>query len=111
MQLRPRNSRQRMPNSSKRSNLPPGVAALPREGGALAKRSKPSAAQRRLAKAAAKRTAAPVGREARVPYSETVAARLCEHIIAGTSLRSFCAQEGNPNKSTVLRWLREKPAF
>lgn len=47
----------------------------------------------------------------RLPYGESVAARIIEHIIAGGSLRSFCARDGNPNKSSVLRWLRENPAF
>ena len=97
--------------NSERSNLPPGTSPLPREGEALAKRRWPSPAQRRIAEAAAKRTAAPVGRKARVPYSKSVAERICKHLIAGKSLRSFCAQEGNPNKSSVLRWLRENPGF
>ena len=97
--------------NSERSNLPPGMSPLAREGEALAKRSRPSAAQRRLARAAAKRTATRVGRKARIPYSESVAERICKHLIAGKSLRSFCAKEGNPNKSSVLRCLRENPAF
>jgi hypothetical protein len=87
------------------------MSPLTREGEALAKRSRPSAAQRRLAKAAAIRSATPAGRKARVPYSASVAERICKHLIAGKSLRSFCARKGNPNKSSVLRWLRENPAF
>jgi hypothetical protein len=96
---------------SERSNLPPGMSPLARDEVAPGKPSWPSPAQRRLAVAAAKRTENPVSRKTRVPYSESVAKRLCKHLIAGKSLRSFCAKEGNPNKSSILRWLRENPGF
>ena len=96
---------------SERSNLPARMSPLAREKALPVKPSWPSPAQRRLAEAAAKRTADPVSRKTRVPYSESVADRICEHLIAGKSLRSYCAKEGNPNKSSVLRWLRENPGF
>jgi len=36
---------------------------------------------------------------------------LCEFIEQGGSLRGFCAIEGNPCKTTVLKWLRTNAAF
>jgi hypothetical protein len=98
-----------MSNDSRRSNLPPGMVPLPTEG-RVPEPSKATAAQRRLVKAAAKRTTG-ASRRTRIPYGESVADRLLEHIIAGGSLLSFCSLEGNPNKSSDLRWLREKPVF
>jgi len=32
---------------------------------------------------------------------------LCDHLSEGKSLRSFCEIEGNPSKTTVLRWLKD----
>ena len=34
---------------------------------------------------------------------------ICERIAAGESLREVCRDGEMPNKSTVMRWLREKP--
>jgi hypothetical protein len=98
-----------MTDASRRSNLPLGMTVLPSESGAP-EPSKVTAAQRRLAKAAAKRTTSSA-RRTRIPYGQSVAERLCEHIIAGGSLRSFCAVEGNPNKVIRHAMATGKPAF
>lgn len=44
-------------------------------------------------------------------YNHKIADEICEHLAEGHSLRSFCAQEGKPNKATVMRWLREHAEF
>lgn len=44
-------------------------------------------------------------------YNSEIATRICEHLAEGRSLRSFCALESSPNKSTVMRWLREHDEF
>ena len=51
----------------------------------------------------------PVGRPPidAAPFKEA----LLEAIIEGRSLRSFCAEEGNPSRWTVLRWLEEDADF
>lgn len=44
-------------------------------------------------------------------YNQEIADKICEHLAEGYSLRSFCAREDAPNKSTVMRWLREHKEF
>ena len=39
-------------------------------------------------------------------YTDALATALCDQLAEGASLRSICAAEGMPNKTTVLRWLR-----
>lgn len=38
-------------------------------------------------------------------YSAELAARICERIANGDSLRSICKDDGFPSKSTVLKWI------
>lgn len=44
-------------------------------------------------------------------YSGDIAAIICERIADGNSLRTICAEDGMPNKATVLRWISSKDAF
>ncbi len=44
-------------------------------------------------------------------YTSEMAARICDQIIEGRSLRSICDDEGMPNKKTVLKWLNQQPEF
>lgn len=44
-------------------------------------------------------------------YSAELADLICERIADGESLRSICAEEDMPNKSTVFRWLEALPDF
>src|SRR5262245_64886644 len=44
-------------------------------------------------------------------YSPEIAEAICNHITDGRSLRSFCQGVGAPNKTTVLRWLKEHEGF
>jgi hypothetical protein len=44
-------------------------------------------------------------------FTDELANRICEQIADGTSLIKICKAEGMPNKSTVLRWLEDKPEF
>jgi hypothetical protein len=39
-------------------------------------------------------------------YSSEVATRICQELIEGKSLRTICAADGMPAKSTVLGWLQ-----
>jgi len=41
----------------------------------------------------------------RVNYTPAIVNRLCDWLISGKSLRSFCSKTGTPSKSTVMRWL------
>jgi hypothetical protein len=45
----------------------------------------------------------PLGRPS--DYTKELAVEICEHLIAGHSLASYCRQEGKPGVSTVYRWL------
>lgn len=38
-------------------------------------------------------------------YTPELAAKICERLAAGESLRKICASNGMPNKSTVLLWV------
>jgi hypothetical protein len=44
-------------------------------------------------------------------FTEETAARICELIAQGVSLRSICDAEDFPAASTVFKWLSERPAF
>jgi hypothetical protein len=44
-------------------------------------------------------------------YTEEVGEAICNRISNGESLRSICAEEGMPDKTTVLRWLRDFEKF
>lgn len=48
---------------------------------------------------------------ARGKYSDSLAARICGEIAEGRSLRNICADEGMPDKATVLRWLAANEEF
>lgn len=42
-----------------------------------------------------------------VPYSDAVAARICEELDRGRTLQEICRSEGMPASATVQRWARE----
>lgn len=44
-------------------------------------------------------------------YTDAIASAICERIGDGESLRSICASEDMPSKSTVFKWLAENKAF
>lgn len=44
-------------------------------------------------------------------YSDKVANTICERIAEGEGLITICAAEDMPSKTTVFRWLEEKPEF
>ena len=44
-------------------------------------------------------------------YSESIAAKICEKLAQGESLRTACRGEGMPNASTVFVWLSKHPKF
>jgi hypothetical protein len=44
-------------------------------------------------------------------FTQEVADLICEALAEGHSLRSICASDDMPSKSTVFKWLREQPAF
>lgn len=44
-------------------------------------------------------------------YTPELALQICEQIAGGTSLRKVCAQDGMPDKTTVLRWLLKNEDF
>ena len=44
-------------------------------------------------------------------YNQELAERICEHIAAGQSLRSFCRQPDAPALSTVTLWIVKNPEF
>ena len=41
-------------------------------------------------------------------YSDGIAARICERLADGESLRTICADEDMPSKSTVFAWLADE---
>ena len=51
----------------------------------------------------------PAGRP--TDYSEELTDTICERIADGESLRTICADDNMPNKSTVLRWLAKHQEF
>ncbi|MBX3703982.1 MAG: hypothetical protein KF822_09430 [Steroidobacteraceae bacterium] len=44
-------------------------------------------------------------------YSEEIAATICQRLAAGDSLRTICATEGMPAKSTIFVWLQVHEDF
>lgn len=46
-----------------------------------------------------------------MPMLEEVTDRICQRIADGESLRSICSDKDMPDKSTVLKWLSQSPAF
>jgi hypothetical protein len=40
-------------------------------------------------------------------YSDELAELICKRLIEGESLRKICADEGMPDRSTVVRWLAD----
>jgi hypothetical protein len=44
-------------------------------------------------------------------FNEEIADRICEALISGQSLRSFCLQDDVPNVATVVRWLAKHDEF
>jgi hypothetical protein len=54
-------------------------------------------------------TPAKVGRPS--TRSPEIAKRLCDHVAAGNSVRSFCRVEGNPGMFMIFQWLREDHIF
>lgn len=44
-------------------------------------------------------------------FTQQIADLICEALAEGHSLRSICAADDMPSKSTVFKWLREQPDF
>lgn len=44
-------------------------------------------------------------------FSQEMADAICERIADGDSLRTICAEEGFPARSTVFKWLSQHTAF
>jgi hypothetical protein len=44
-------------------------------------------------------------------YTFEVSEQICEQMAGGKGLRAICAQEGMPDRHTVLKWLNERPEF
>src|ERR1700759_4888640 len=44
-------------------------------------------------------------------YTEELAARICERLAAGETLRGICRDDGMPNERTVRTWAREDETF
>lgn len=44
-------------------------------------------------------------------FNDDVAAAILERMADGESLRTICADDGMPNRSTVFRWLSQFPDF
>lgn len=44
-------------------------------------------------------------------FSQEIADKLCAWLSLGQSLNAFCREEGNPNKSTILRWVQDFKEF
>jgi len=44
-------------------------------------------------------------------FTQEVADLICDALAEGHSLRSICAADNMPSKSTVFKWLSEQPAF
>lgn len=46
----------------------------------------------------------------RVAFTQEIFDTICDRIANGEGLRSICAEDGMPDKSTVLRWLQPEEA-
>lgn len=44
-------------------------------------------------------------------YSPELRDEICKRISSGNSVHSVCRQDDMPDRSTIYRWLREKPDF
>lgn len=44
-------------------------------------------------------------------FTTVRAAEICDWIASGKSLRSYCEQEGTPQRRTVMKWLSENEGF
>jgi hypothetical protein len=44
-------------------------------------------------------------------FTEELAARICERLAAGETLRSVCRDDEMPSRETIRNWKREKPEF
>lgn len=44
-------------------------------------------------------------------YTDALADLICDRIAAGESLRQICADAGMPDRTTVLRWIRQREDF
>ena len=44
-------------------------------------------------------------------YSPEIAAKICERLADGWSLRQICGEDDMPDKATVLRWIPKHPEF
>lgn len=44
-------------------------------------------------------------------YTDEIAAQICERLSNGESLRTICAEESMPSKTTVFRWTVDIPSF
>src|SRR5262249_42261862 len=49
--------------------------------------------------------------EPRIAYSNDLAARICEHIADGLSLKEACLLDGMPKRRTAYKWLGEHVNF
>ncbi|AZV37880.1 terminase small subunit [Komagataeibacter xylinus] len=47
----------------------------------------------------------------RSAYSRRLADEICLRLADGQSLRAICADPALPHRATILRWLRDNPAF
>ncbi|MGY6770174.1 terminase small subunit-like protein [Komagataeibacter sp. NFXK3] len=47
----------------------------------------------------------------RSTYSRRLADEICLRLADGQSLRAICADPALPHRATILRWLRDNPAF
>src|SRR5262245_42007088 len=45
--------------------------------------------------------------EPRISFSDDLAARICEHVADGLSLKEACELDGMPSRRTAYKWLGE----
>ena len=48
---------------------------------------------------------------AEIEFTEEIADAICDRLADGQSLRSICAEDGFPSRSTVLRWMNANADF
>ena len=58
-----------------------------------------------------KKTGNPVGRPARIPYSDELADEICSRMINGRHLASICDDPDMPGRYNVYRWMDARPEF
>lgn len=44
-------------------------------------------------------------------FTEDLAARICERIVLGESLRAICKDDDMPSIASIFKWIAEKPTF